>query len=143
MTTVMLELGDRWADGHGMYEEIHIEVPSLFTIEELRNNFKSAEKEFGVKAREFASGYQDSQVKRDDLQPLVDAGFKFSETTEAGAYFEDGEYIDEDYIYLGVEDLTEILMFLYGYGLEGFKWKVIEKPPVLNQESYGYGLFSL
>jgi hypothetical protein len=137
MTTVMLQLGDVWADGHGMYEEIHIRVPDEFTIPVLRENFEKVKKELNFDPKRFANGYGESNIDKDDLQPILNVGFKFSENVDADL---DDEY---DELYLGPDSFTEILMFVYGYGLEGFEWNLVEKPEVLNQESYGYGLFSL
>jgi hypothetical protein len=137
MTTVMLQLGDVYADGHGMYEEIHIQVPDLFTISTLRENFEKVKKQLNFDPKRLAEGYSESAVDKEVLQPLVDAGFNFSENVDAQL---DDEY---DEIYLGPDSFAELLMFMYGYGLEGFSWEVREKPDVLNRETYGYGLFSL
>lgn len=137
MTTFMLQLGDVYADGHGMYEEIHVQVPSMFTLEELQKNFELAKLALKFDPARVAESYDDSVVEVEVLQPLVDAGFDFSD--EVDSRFND----EELYVWLGPDSFAEILMFLFGYDLEGFEWNFVEKPPVLNRETYGYGLFSL
>lgn len=142
MTTFLLQVGDVHADGHGMFEEVHVQVPDKFSRETLRANFKDAKKKLGIDPKRFAENYEEYTVDREKLQPLFDAGFTFSENTETQWYFEE-KGLEEDNVGLHVESLVEILMFFYGYELEGFIWEVVEKPPVLNEESYGYGLFML
>jgi hypothetical protein len=135
----MLEFGDRYADGHGQYEEIHVEVPG-YSGDVLRDNFKLNEMELGIDVSTFAADYQDSRVSYEDLRPLFKDGFRFGEHTELGIGDEEPTEVEE--IYIGSDSFTDILMYLYGRGLANFSWRVIEKPEVLNSHgTYGYGMF--
>ena len=140
MTIVNLQLGDYCADGHGIHRDFHINVPDAYSIDNLRENFKKTVELTGVNPKKFAAEYQDSTAPRDQLQTLVDAGFSFTPDSESHYYFTED---NEDKVYLDEDGMIEILMFFYGYGLEGFGWQLIPTPPTLNLEMYGYGLFVL
>jgi len=143
MTTMMIVLGDQYADGHGMCEEFHVSVPDQYTREALQENFAKAVEAIGVKLDHFAGDYDDYRVSRDYFQPLLDAGLVFPKGDyDIELYFEGEDYADEDYIGLDRESFIFILMFLYGYGLPDFTWSSVRKPPQLNQDMYAYGLYS-
>lgn len=135
MTTFRLTFGDECADGHGQYEDVHIEVPG-YSGDDLRANFKINEEELNFDASRLASDYQESQVHYDELVPLFEDGFTFGDKTEV-------EVEEDEVIYLGIDSFTDILMYLYGRGLANFSWRIIEKPEQLNSGNklYGYGLF--
>jgi len=143
MTTMMVVLGDQYGDGHGMYEEFHVNVPDQYTQKTLQENFKQAVETIGVNLNHFAADYDDYRVSRDNFQPLFDAGLVFPKGTyDIEQYLEGEEYDHEYYIGLDRESFVFILMFLYGYGLPDFTWHDVPKPPQLNEEMYAYGLYS-
>lgn len=143
MTIVNLQLGDVYADGHGIHRDFHINVPDTYSIDDLRVNFKKTVETLGVNPKDFARDYQNSTASLEKIQTLVEAGFLFSKESESAYYYQEALDNDEDYLYLDEEGMIDILMFFYGYGLEGFGWQRIPSPPVLNEETYGYGLFVL
>lgn len=131
-------VGDWSGDGHDKTQECTVIVPDRFTAEILGANYKKNVKLLGVDPESFANEYEDS-ILPDEVAAKLEAH---------GLILNDSEFYVHDKFYFGVKAMVKIVMFLFGYGLEGFTWELEELAPVIaggyrveGPSSIGYGLF--
>lgn len=140
MTQHKIILGDWGGDGHTETSSYLLEIPDQFTTNILVKNYYKNSAELNVDPTTFAVEYEDNIIPVDVVESLVAAGLPLEEFTDS---YEEG---------VGAattpNEMLNILMFLFGRGLEGFTWKHAQsevsvlignfKAPI---DSVGYGLY--
>lgn len=156
--TVDMLLGDPGDDGHGKSSLVRAKVIGEdVSNEALKAGRLRAEAATGVELHEILSEYEDPSIFSEAAADMLRAGLKFRkcEVFEKGFSIDDmDELIDEGLLPKNSPELFSaggLLLEYFGFGIEGFKYKVVdyrdslivgsytEKAPL---SSFGYGLFS-
>lgn len=134
-------LGDWSGDGHETAEPFWFETEDRFTTDVLAENYQKNVAEFGIDSTKFANAYSNPGVPTATFKALVELGVEFGTT--------DYRPKQEAY-YITEMDMIEILMFLFGHGLEDFYWEeTTDDTPLLiggydaalGLLNVGYGLY--
>ena len=142
-------LGDWQRLGHGMTGYDIVEIPDEFTSEILNDNYRRNVQETGVNPEKFADSEGDSLIPVEMVHSLLAKGMKLEDITYdyETEPSEDGEDVLVSYAHIADSGMLNVLMFLFGDGLEGFTWKVSswEIPTLVGPgaavSEVGYGLY--
>ena len=147
-----LPFGDWSDDGHGKYDKLLIDAPSM-------NNLLEAEKKIKAKYGErifrdnFASQYEDSFVSEEVWQALRDTGWTPADVLNYESWFEWSEcsldeFHDQEGDYLTIEVIQSMFIWLLNaFGAEITCLDVAEDIPMIcnwscpGVETVGYGCY--
>ena len=141
MAKFQVIVGDWSGDGHEKTQTFLVVVDDRFTSEILAANYRKNVAELGVDPTTFAAEYEDRSIPADVAKILDSYGVVYNEYK--------GESFMEDDAMTRV-GMFNIMMFLFGHGLEGFSWEqeftnypvlVGEYRSAIGPEAVGYGLF--
>ena len=141
MNKFKIVLGDWSGKGHEKTLEYIVVVPDEFHGATLGANYRKNVELLGINPETFANGPEDSKLPADIATKLA----AHNVTMNSAFYDEDGS------VHIDADNMLEILMLLFGYGLDGFAWRLDEEVVTLvgsydaiaaHNSEIGYGLFS-
>jgi hypothetical protein len=141
MSKRKMTLGDWSGDGHNITNVFVVDIPEEFTAEVLGSNYRKNVLKLDINPEQFAYEYEDNSVPPEVTEKLKQHGIEV----------DNDDYIEgSENFYITGEVMVKVLMLLFGYGLDGFKYEVISEnlPELVGPGSYGgpngvgYGMYS-
>lgn len=136
MNKFRIVVGDWSGDGHRETKEFTVLVPDAFTSEILGVNYAKSVSSLGIDPELFANDYEDPSIPKIIVDKLAAHNVIVNTVENKGE------------LYIGPEDMVKIVMFLFGYQLDGFQWELEELAPIIaggykvaGPSSIGYGFF--
>lgn len=142
-----LELGDWSDDGHGITKVFYVNIPDVFTIEQIAANHQKNVERFGFDYSNIAEEYEDSTISTHQIEVLEQAGLRFVYTSykdrelsakllndvednrrvivlkEQKGAGENVEFHNNDN---GLISFVRVIMFIIGDGIPGFTWNLVD-----------------
>jgi hypothetical protein len=128
MTNFRITLGDTLGEGHGASVLYDIQVPDRFNTADLLENYLDSCEVFDLDEQ-----FESAVIPSVAMQPLIHAGLIVNGSS---IYLSDDRSMYE----MTPDGLLYVVMFLMGYDIPDFAWRVTP-PPTLLLSDLGYGLF--
>lgn len=130
-----ITLGDWSDDGHGKTTDVLFTTPDEFTDEVLSVNYIKNVAKLGIDPTEFGAEYEDFTIPLEVKETLRKFGFNPKPVSE----WSNGKWWEDENDWFDTAKMTQIVLFLMGYDLDGFDHEYITLDAVV--KDIGYGLF--
>lgn len=131
-----ITLGDAGGDGHEKTTDVLFTTSDEFTDEVLSVNYAKSVAMLGIDPTEFGAEYEDFTIPLEVKEKLRKYGFNPKPTA---SWDGNSKWWEDDNDWFDTGKMTQIVMFLMGYGFDDFDFEYVHLDAIV--EDIGYGLF--